>query len=104
MFAKFLYKIKKYYHYLVSILFSYFDIDLTYNIKKHTTVPIRIIDIADPNGQFLPFIKACSIKFPIMTTLAPPNKSGTIKFPRLGIKTRIDPPIIPGNDNGKVTL
>ena len=30
MFAKFLYKIKKYYHYLVSILFSYFDIDLTY--------------------------------------------------------------------------
>ena len=67
-------------------------------------MPIKTIDKADPKGQFLPTMNDCSIKLPIIITLAPPKRSGTIKFPRLGIKTRIDPPIIPGNDKGKVIL
>ena len=60
--------------------------------------------MADPNGQFLPIKNDCSIKLPIIITFAPPKRSGTIKLPRLGINTKIEPPIIPGKDKGNVTL
>ena len=46
---------------------------------------------ADPNGQFLADKNCCSTRFPIIRTFAPPSRFGTMKFPRLGIKTSTAP-------------
>ena len=66
------------------------------------TIIIKIIAKQAPKGQFLAVKNDCSIIFPIIITFAPPNKSGTIKLPKLGMNTNMEPPRIPGNERGKV--
>ena len=69
-----------------------------------TNVVIKITVIAEAVGQSRLEKNSFHITLPTVRTLLPPNKSGIMTSPIAGIKTSIEPAIIPDFDNGKITL
>ena len=63
----------------------------------------RVIDSAAPNGQLRPALNCSSIRLPSIIFLPPPRTLGITKAPNEGMKTRMDPAMIPGFTNGMIT-
>ena len=64
---------------------------------------INASDIADPNGQSRAVVNWFCTRFPTITDLPPPSRSGVRYAPKHGMKTRMKPARIPGEHNGIVT-
>ncbi|MCY1555849.1 hypothetical protein D9M68_925450 [compost metagenome] len=65
---------------------------------------ITVIESAEPSGQFRPWPNCSSIRLENIMFLPPPRTLGETKAPIAGMKTRIEPAMMPGLASGRMIL
>jgi hypothetical protein len=64
---------------------------------------MTIIASVEPKGQLRAWRNWRSMTLPVICTLEPPRKDGTMKLPSAGMKTMTQPPAMPGAVKGRIT-